>query len=147
MVTFLLVCLLIVIVFLQVIARYLLPNPWLWTVDLSLFCLIWSTFLGAAICVRHNSHFVIDLWPAEWKKTIKALSTISLIVTVAVSLFYVFQGFEYAINSKRSLAGMTNISMFYFLSAIPIGSLLMTIFCIEGLLEEFSSFKKEENSI
>lgn len=138
-------CSLILIVFLQVIARYILANPWLWTVDLSLFCLIWATFLAAGIGVRHHSHVVIDLWPTHWRRVSVVLSWVTILVVFVVSVFYLVQGWSYAINSMSSFSGMTSISMFYFLLAIPVGATLMLLFSFEEAVKYLSKSTGEEN--
>src|SRR5699024_5376549 len=136
---FLLFCVLIAIVFLQVISRYVISSPALWTVDMALFCLMWLTMMGAALCVRKEAHLTIDLFPNEWDKTIKILSIIANFVIIIISLFLVYQGTIYALDSFNKTAGMTDISLFYFIISIPLGSLLMVLFAIELLIGLFSN--------
>ena len=134
---------LIITVFLQVIARYLLDQPWLWTTDVSLLLLVWATFLGSAAAVRSNSHFLIDLWPIHYVRTIFYLSLLSIAVVLFISSLYVYYGWEYALVSAKSRSGMTSISMFYFLLSIPVGSLLMMVFSLEALGNQLINRPKE----
>lgn len=126
---------LIIVVFLQVVSRHFMERPWLWTVDLGIFFLAWSTFLAAGVCVRHNAHFVIDLWPTKWKFFGKVLSWISIVSIGVLSYFLLVLGLDYAMVGFNRIAGMTNIPMFYFILSIPVGAVLIMLFTLEkGLL-------------
>lgn len=135
---------LLAIVFIQILTRYFMENPWLWTIDFALLCLIWLTMLGAGICVRHEAHFTIDIWPPHWKKTSVVLSWLSIVMIVIIAGYYLFGGLGYMMSNIHSVTGMTRVPMIYFLAAIPVGSMLMILFAVEWVLSQFFN-QREEN--
>lgn len=52
--------LLVVLTFLQVLARYLARSPFTGTDQMARICLVWLTFMGAAVAVRTSQNIRID---------------------------------------------------------------------------------------
>ena len=50
-----------VVVLLQVIMRYLFERPNPWSEELSRFCFIWLSMIGASLALESQSHFAFDL--------------------------------------------------------------------------------------
>ena len=50
------------IVLLQVIGRYILTNPYIWTEEVTRLLLIWLTFLGGAAVTRRGLHIAVDMF-------------------------------------------------------------------------------------
>src|SRR5512137_879284 len=53
--------LIFVVVFLQVLFRYLLRQPLFWSEELPRYLLIWMCFLAAALAQKHDAHINITL--------------------------------------------------------------------------------------
>lgn len=90
---------------LQVFSRYVIGNPVRWTVELANLCLIWLTFLGAAICYWKDGMVKLDIFynmfPKKWKWIISLLQDL---VFVVVGLFLIQHAYRLAImESTRSL--------------------------------------------
>jgi len=70
----------VLVVMLQVVGRYLLPNPFIWPEELTRLMLVWLTFIGGAAVTRRGAHIAVDLLvsrlPEAWRR----------IVDVAISL-------------------------------------------------------------
>ena len=49
-----------VVVLLQVLMRYLFAYPNPWSEEVSRFCFIWMSLLGASLAVEHRAHFGFD---------------------------------------------------------------------------------------
>ena len=52
---------LVVLVFTQVLVRYLTYQPLAWTEEAARYIFIWLCLLGAAVAARRGQHFVVDL--------------------------------------------------------------------------------------
>ena len=52
---------LVVLVFAQVLVRYLTYQPLAWTEEAARYVFIWLCLLGAAVAARRGQHFVMDL--------------------------------------------------------------------------------------
>ena len=53
------------VMFAQIIWRYLLQSPLVWSEELALLLMVWMTFLGSALMLERKEHVAIDLL-VEW---------------------------------------------------------------------------------
>lgn len=51
----------VAVVTLQVVGRYLLPNPFIWPEEVTRLMLVWLTFIGGAAVTRRGAHIAVDL--------------------------------------------------------------------------------------
>jgi len=89
---------LVVPVGLQVLARFgnLVPH-YMWTEEVSRYCLVWMIMIGSVIAVRENTHFDIDLLPAPKTRFGNLISR--LFVRFAILLFgivFLIGGLQFA---------------------------------------------------
>lgn len=83
----LLVALIFGLVVLQVVARYLLDSPYVWTEEVARFGLVWLTFIGAAFVMARGRHITVDLaGHLLGPRGRMVLDVISLTVTFAASV-------------------------------------------------------------
>src|SRR3954452_8399124 len=57
----LLMALLTAVTFAQVITRYLLGDPLIWSEELARYLFVWVSMIGAALAIREGGHFGLDL--------------------------------------------------------------------------------------
>ena len=126
-----------VIIFLQVVMRYVFMAPFAWSEELSRYLLVWISCLGSAYAVRKVMHinivFVRNLFP----DTVKTLMSISS--HVIVMLFFIFCLYHGWIDSIEEWAQRTaamQIPMTFPKLAIPVGFGLMVLFNTELLIED-----------
>ena len=126
-----------VVVFAQVLFRIVhLSIPW--SEELSKYLLIWSTFLGAAICIRKGSLVGLEfLKNSMSEEKQKILQTILNLIVCAMLLFLINVGFWFQITPVLKL------SMGLMYAAIPIGSVFMLI---NQILVTIYLWKGEENA-
>lgn len=76
----------------QIISRYLFNLSLAWTEELSMYCLIWVCYIGAAAAVRERKHLRITM-AFEWclPKTKKIVDIITNIASCAFC-FFIFVG-------------------------------------------------------
>jgi TRAP-type C4-dicarboxylate transport system permease small subunit len=123
---------LLLIVFLvvlsQVVMRYLFAQPNPWSEELSRFCFIWLSMLGASLAVERRSHFGFD-------QALKRLSSshrrfarrAATIVVMMVSLLLVFPGLALVRLTLHQHSPALNLSMAWVYAAVPISGILMLI--------------------
>lgn len=126
-----------VVIFMQVVMRYVFMAPFAWSEELSRYLLVWISCLGSAYAVRKVMHinivFVKNLFP----DTVKTLMSISS--HVIVMLFFVFCLYHGWIDSIEEWAQRTaamQIPMTFPKLAIPVGFGLMVLFNTELLIED-----------
>lgn len=132
-----------VVVFAQVLFRIVhLSIPW--SEELSKYLLIWSTFLGAAICIRKGSLVGLEfLKNSMSEEKQKILQTILNLIVCAMLLFLINVGFWAVRRVWFQITPVLKLSMGLMYAAIPIGSVFMLI---NQILVTIYSWKGEENA-
>lgn len=132
-----------VVVFAQVLFRIVhLSIPW--SEELSKYLLIWSTFLGAAICIRKGSLVGLEFLKnslSEEKQ--KLLQTILNLIVCAMLLFLISVGFWAVRRVWFQITPVLKLSMGLMYAAIPIGSVFMLI---NQILVTIYLWKGEKNA-
>lgn len=132
-----------VVVFAQVLFRIVhLSIPW--SEELSKYLLIWSTFLGAAICIRKGSLVGLEfLKNSMSEEKQKILQTILNLIVCAMLLFLINVGFWAVRRVWFQITLVLKLSMGLMYAAIPIGSVFMLI---NQILVTIYLWKGEENA-
>ena len=116
-----------VVVFAQVVFRIVhLSIPW--SEELSKYLLIWSTFMGAALCVRKGSlvglEFLLSALPEKGQKMLKIVLNL---VICAILIFLIGVGFWAVRRVFFQITPVLKQSMGLMYAAIPVGSVFMLI--------------------
>ena len=132
-----------VVVFAQVLFRIVhLSIPW--SEELSKYLLIWSTFLGAAICIRKGSLVGLEfLKNSMSEEKQKILQTILNLIVCAMLLFLINVGFWAVRRVWFQITPVLKLSMGLMYAANPIGSVFMLI---NQILVTIYLWKGEENA-
>lgn len=132
-----------VVVFAQVLFRIVhLSIPW--SEEISKYLLIWSTFLGAAICIRKGSLVGLEfLKNSMSEEKQKILQTILNLIVCAMLLFLINVGFWAVRRVWFQITPVLKLSMGLMYAAIPIGSVFMLI---NQILVTIYLWKGEENA-
>ena len=142
----------IVIGFTEVVFRYILNNPIMWSEEIMRFCAIWMILLGSSLTMREDSHTSIDFLPTFFLKSKKA-QVVHLIITrslCAIALiFFIPYSLELMKKMGNALGAATRLPMKYIYLAFPIGAVLTVIGTIKMLPEksrDIMSGKTEEEA-
>lgn len=133
-----LVIMLIGVVFLQVLARFILHWEVLWTLEASIFCFIWTIMLGSSIAVRRGLHYTIDVFPRQ-HFLIKFMGYIGILIMAVVFTWY---GTTFAIAEWKRFSQPSMIRITFFVSAIPIMGISSFLFVLEKIIQELFSYHK-----
>jgi TRAP-type C4-dicarboxylate transport system permease small subunit len=117
-----------VVVFLQVLFRYVFHLPLFWTEETARYCLIWASMLGAGYALRHGQHiavtYVVDRLPAGLHHLTARLGQIFVLAIIAVILW---GGIELVSITRHQVSPALRIPMSYPYLAMPVGALFMLI--------------------
>jgi TRAP-type C4-dicarboxylate transport system permease small subunit len=118
----------VVIIVIQVIARYVLRSSLSWTEETSRFFFIWIVLLGTVIGVHDHSHvaveFLLNMLPQPVNRLLKTLYTLCLCVLAGVMIW---SGTELARAVAVQLSPATRVSMSYVYSAVPVCAVIMLV--------------------
>ena len=122
----LLMTLLTVLVFLQVITRYVLVYPWEWPEELARMLFVWLALLGAVVAMRGSGHFSIgafvDRLPSHLRRGIAVLLRLTLL---GFLVLVAYLGLDAAFRVRDQLSTAMEISMSYGYAAVPVSFTLM----------------------
>jgi len=135
-----LVAALLVVVNLQIFARYIFHHPFIWPEEVSRLLLVWITFIGAAALTRRGADLAvdtfIDMLPQRRRRILLLVRDALLVVVFAV---IGLQGFELA----RAVNGMPLVATGWptAMLAWPViaGAALTVFHCVLRLIEGFAN--------
>lgn len=132
-----------IVVFAQVIFRIMhLSIPW--SEELSKYLLIWSTFLGSALCIRRKSLVGLEFFlNSMTKKNQKILQTVLNLIVCAMLLFLIRVGFWSVRQVWFQITPVLKQSMGLMYASIPVGSVFMLI---NEIIVTVYLWKGEENA-
>ncbi len=125
----------------QVVSRYVVKSPSSYTEEIARFLLIWISFLGASYAYRHRLHLGIDLLTEKLTGTSKHWANIFSYCMCA--LFFgavlVFGGSNLVLLTLEleQVSGALGLPMFYVYSVIPLSGILMLLYSVEFVRQEF----------
>jgi TRAP-type C4-dicarboxylate transport system permease small subunit len=123
-----LVAVMAVVVFLQVIFRYLLALPLYWTEELARYLFIWIAIVGATLSVQRRGHFGMDFFLRMLPDQGRRFTTFIIQVLMGgVALVLLVQGILLVEKTAAQRSPAMEISMGWFYSCIPVGAALMAI--------------------
>lgn len=130
-VTSVLFVVMIVIVFAQVVARYVFSNSLSWSEEIARFLLVWTIFLAAGYTLGQGSHIFLDVVFNAFPRPIqKILRRFSGIMMLGFSYVLTNYGLEMVRIGSRQTSSAVGVPMWLVYSAIPVGGILLIIYCM-----------------
>ena len=142
-VTGMLTVLLTVVVFLQVVYRYVLHSPLAWSEEFAMFLFQWCLFLGAAVAVRYDKHFFVDLiisrLPNRWRTATQILSSV---IIFAVAYVMIHVGIKMVVSSMDHFYPVLQFPIAYGYLVFPISGTLMVIYRVPTFILQTKTLLK-----
>ncbi|OAT80961.1 hypothetical protein A6P54_13265 [Bacillus sp. MKU004] len=127
-VTVILFIMMTIVVFAQVVLRYVFDTSIVWGEEFSRYAMIWLAFLGAALGIRHGEHtridFFIKLIPFKYRKIVEIVNKLLCIVFLSVITYYSIIMFE---NTFKLLTPSMQIPVGLVHMILPITGVFMII--------------------
>ncbi len=136
-----------VVIFYQVILRYVFQSANIWAEEFARYAFIWVTMFGAALCVRRGRHIRIDVFVNILPQKLQWILEIGMHLLVLVFLgVAVRQGIAICMKTGAQISSGLRLPMSFMYSSIPVASLLMMVFSLERMGERFGQlfFKRGE---
>lgn len=126
-----------IVVFLQILSRFIFHNPLMWSEEVARFLLFWMVLMGASISVKNETHFIIEfIMPEKIKnQTLRKIFRLipDLCVLLSGVLITIF-GYEYFKMGRFRIGPGSNINMQYIFVAMPIAGVSMVIYSFYHVL-------------
>ena len=136
-----------IILFVQVVFRFVLHAALPWSEEASRYLLVWTSFIGGAYGVRLGAHIGVEAFTLLLpKKAQKVLNLFVLVVSTVVCCVILKYGIDIVSTqlSKGQLSPAMRIPMGYMYAAIPVGMVFFIIRHIEEIIVEIKNFNKVE---
>ena len=140
----LLAVLFVILVFLQVIFRYLLKSPLHWSEELIVLFFQWTIFLGAALSVKHDMHFRLDFLTRHLTGRSRYYTEIlSSLIMIAVAATMLIKGVAMVWLTRNATFATIKMSRGISYMTIPISGMLMILYLIPTLKKQIMERGKE----
>jgi TRAP-type transport system small permease protein len=131
-----LVVTIVVMVAAQVVFRYAVKEPIVWSEEFTTLCYQWLSYLGAALAVRYRAHFGVDfvvrLLGPRWKTPLEWLEHL---VVWLMAAFMVLYGWRIAESSAMQMYPTLPFSVGTGYLVLPIAGVLFALMDCAVLLE------------
>jgi TRAP-type C4-dicarboxylate transport system permease small subunit len=143
-------CIITILVFIEVMLRYVFASPLFGVEELIVFIAMWLYFIGASYGAYERSHIKADLIQI-WFKTPKSLAmihTVNCLITVILSMILVSWTYPYILWSLKK-GGVTQALLLprvYSQSAIFVASILMMVYFFVEFMDHLRRFLSKDAS-
>jgi TRAP-type C4-dicarboxylate transport system permease small subunit len=124
-----------VVVFLQVLFRYVLGLPLFWTEEFARYCLVWASLLGAAVATKRGQHiavtFVMERLPVRLRSSFRLVALFSVAVILAI---ITWGGIQLVMVTRAQISPALRIPMALPYAAVPVGAAAMLLHTIVLML-------------
>ena len=130
----------IVIVFAQVICRYVFNNSLTWSEELARTLFVEMIFLASPLCVLEKRHITVDILHQYMSKNAKRY--LFVLLNALSFLFFCFlavSGFRLMRSNTLQKTAALMIPMYLIYAIIPITSVMMAINCIRAGYDDFTN--------
>jgi TRAP-type C4-dicarboxylate transport system permease small subunit len=127
-----------VVVFLQVITRYVLAYPFDWPEELARILFVWVALLGAVVALRRGGHFSIEALtmalPGPLQRSVSVLLRLTLL---GFLILVTWLGADATLRVRDQLSSGMEISMSYGYASVPVSFALMAQEMARALWRDF----------
>ncbi|WP_053362810.1 TRAP transporter small permease [Bacillus sp. FJAT-27251] len=130
----------------QVIVRYFFGGSTIWQTEFSTYLVMFTTFVGAAYGLKHNSHVGIDVLvnrlPLKPKSILRIITSLLSFLLTSVVAWKAWEMWHHAteLEWKSSSVWAPPLTYPYFI--LPLGMTLLSLQFIVIIYDEFKNLRK-----
>ena len=125
------------VVLLQVLMRYLFAAPNPWSEEVSRFCFIWMSLLGASLAVAHRAHFRFDQVTRRLgSRGRRAVERVAGAVMLLFALLLIGTGVALMDLTMGERSAALNLPVALVYAAVPVSGVLMATHMLAGPLPD-----------
>ncbi len=130
----------------EVISRYVFNSPTQWTLDLSIYLLVWYCYATIASLQQHGRHVKVDLITSHFTERTQFIwdiltNTIFLVLTLLI-IYYGSGYFWHSFNTQEYSWAMWRVLIWPVKIAVPFGGILISLILIKQILTGFRQWPK-----
>ncbi len=126
----------LVIIFFQVVTRYLFGHTFEWSEEIARFLFVWVVFLGSALIMGESGHLSVRMLPEKFKDTTFGfvLEVFINFCSYAFILLLIVQGSKMTSTMTFQTAPALGISMSWIYAIIPASATLMLLYLVKDTI-------------
>lgn len=138
----------VALVFLQVVARYLVKVNVAWAEEVSGIAFVWMIFLGAAAGMKRNAHLAIDVFLAGLPPRVRRVWDAVVLLLVSVFLvFLIVIGGQFVDRSAQTTSTYLNWPMLYVYAVLPLSGLVMLYYALKHAVGRLRGTEEARSSV
>lgn len=115
--------LMFILVFINVVARYLFEKSWSSFEEITIFLMIWITWVGAGLALREGKLVAFDVLQDQISPTARKLLRIFIAIILAfTAIIFFWYGYKYCLRVAKFETNVLQISRAYPYASIPVGA-------------------------
>lgn len=126
----------ILVIFAQVIFRYVLGSSLTWSEELARYTFIWVIFLGTSCAMRRGQHMAVEgifeTIPARWVSPFKIVVGLTNAVLFCI---VIYTGLILTQNAATQVSTALEISIGFVYVAAPLGAALTLLHIVNGVVQ------------
>lgn len=133
----------ILIMFSQVVLRYVFNSPLIWAEELSRYMFVWIVYLGASIAISRKAHLEVDYFirylPEEFfNKYVRFILNIAILGFLTLVMFKgVDLASRFLLTPSYTMSFLPQGSVYM---AVPVGSFFMFINLLRHILKDYAKY-------
>jgi len=134
--------LLCILVFGEVIARYVFNNPFFWSEELTIYTFTWVSFLGAALALKNNRHVLVGVFVSWLPRTAQYAATLLAdVIVMGFLILLLVQSilFWELSHSLRSIA--LNIPLSFVSASLVVMAGLMIFYLGDAIVQKHRAYR------
>ncbi|WP_339226724.1 TRAP transporter small permease [Oceanobacillus sp. FSL K6-2867] len=135
----------VVIIFMQVVMRYVFDNSLTWSEELARYMFIWLIYIGVSYAVKKKRHLGVDaitmLFQEKGKLVIALIANFLFLIFAMVMTYF---GLDIVLRVTRESAAL-QIPLAWVYAAPVVGMALTSIRLIQNMLLEVKQLKELKN--
>jgi C4-dicarboxylate transporter DctQ subunit len=136
------------IVFYEIVARYVFNSPTTWSIDVSIYLVMWATFLGAAYTLKEGGHVMVDVVLQKFSlRHVRLIRLVTYTLVLTFCLVLLWRGTLACIDAVRYNEVTLSTHRFPLwlpMSAIPTGSFLLGLQSICKIIDSRSPAEEQK---
>jgi TRAP-type C4-dicarboxylate transport system permease small subunit len=137
--------LMVLIIFVQVIMRYIFNNSLSWSEELGKFLFVWLSWIGISIGAKRNEHIKITMLTDKLSPSArKIVDIISEIIVIAICSVTTYYGISLVISQAPVYYAGIKISMSWGYLSVVVGCILMILRSIISIISIASLAPRKE---
>ena len=142
---------LVVVVFTEVVLRYVFSTSLLWNDEGSRFLFVWIVYFAMAYAVYNKSHIRLDIISEKVPVLVTPLKILTWCTTTMFFVIFFKYSLDYTIANMGKLAPATNLPYVIIYGVLPVSAAMSLLFLFHRAVhfifdKPFSDNAKEENS-